>query len=95
MSLSSLWEEGGTVSICKACGTVIDWVQIPEGKWIPLDPEPVFVIEGDGMDRFVTDEGRVITGRLACPGESRFDMLVAFVPHWKTCMRTGCLRRRR
>lgn len=81
------------MSTCKACGALIDWVQTPEGKWIPLDPEPVFVIEGGGMDRFVTDEGQVITGRLVRPRESRLDTLAAFVPHWKTCMRAGSFRR--
>lgn len=73
------------MSTCKACGALIDWVQTTERKWIPLDPEPVFVIENGGTDRFVTDEGQVITGRLARLEERRLDTPVAFVPHWRTC----------
>lgn len=82
------------MSTCKACGTLIDWVQTTEGKWMPLDPDPVFVIEGGGTDRFVTDEGQVVTGRLARPEERDSNTLVAFVPHWKTCLRAGTFRRR-
>lgn len=82
------------MSTCKACGTLIDWAQTQAGKWMPLDPEPVFVIEGGGTDRFVTDEGRVITGRLAHPEERGSNTSVAFVPHWKTCVRAGTFRRR-
>ena len=69
------------MSTCKACGTLIDWVQTSTGKWMPLDPEPVHVIEGGGTDRFVTDEGKVITGRPARLEERSLKTLVAFVPH--------------
>lgn len=27
---------------------------------MPVDPEPVFVIEGEGRDRFVLDDGAVM-----------------------------------
>ena len=36
---------------------------------MPVDPEPVFIIEGGGTDRFVTDEGAVVLGRVARPDE--------------------------
>jgi hypothetical protein len=61
---------------------------------MPIDPEPVFVIESDGTDRFITDEGEVITGRRARPEEERRDLHVAFVPHWKTCPNADSFRRR-
>lgn len=65
---------------------------------MPIDPEPVFVIEGDGKDRFVTDEGAVIVGRRARPEEEpcvfQTDFPVAFVPHWKTCPRAADFRRK-
>lgn len=82
------------MSTCKACGTLIDWLRTTEGKYIPLDPEPVLVIEGGGTDHFFTDEGQIITGRLARPEERKLDTPAAFVPHWKTCVRAGQIRRR-
>ena len=38
---------------------------------MPVDPEPVFVIEGEGRDRFVLDDGAVIAGRIARSEEER------------------------
>lgn len=62
---------------------------------MPVDPEPVFIVEGDGSDRFVTDEGAVLLGRRALPAEERPELEVAFVPHWKTCPYAGRFRRNR
>lgn len=66
---------------------------------MPVDPEPVFIIEGEGKDRFVTDEGAVIVGRRARPEEAPrtfpTDFPVGFVPHWKTCPNAGDFRGRK
>ena len=82
------------MNTCNRCGAPIDWVQTTEGKWTPLDPEPVFVVENGGRDHFVTDEGQVITGRQARLEERSVKTPVAFVPHWKMCTwlrrRTSC-----
>ena len=56
---------------------------------MPVDPEPVFIIEGGGTDRFVTDEGAVVLGRVARPDEESAALPVGFVPHWKTCPQCG------
>jgi len=61
---------------------------------MPVDPEPVFVIEGDGRDRFVTGDGAVIVGRVARPEEESRELPVAFVPHGKTCPNAGDFRQR-
>lgn len=83
------------MSICRGCGHEIDWIRTIAGKNMPVDPAPVFVIEGGGNDRFVTDEGAVIVGRVARPEEESHDLPVAFVPHWKTCPNAGDFRRGR
>ena len=36
------------MSVCKDCGREIDWMRTEEGRYIPVDPAPEFVIEGDG-----------------------------------------------
>ena len=55
------------MSVCKGCGAPLEWIDTAAGRSMPVDPEPVFVIEGEGRDRFITDEGEVITGRRALP----------------------------
>lgn len=83
------------MSYCKNCGEEIEWLHMPDGKFIPADPHPVFVIEGEGSERFYDDERGVITGRRARSEEvqtmeQKIDTPLVFVPHWRTC---SCMRR--
>ena len=78
------------MSVCKDCGLEIDWMQTAGGRYIPVDPEPVFVIEGEGRDRFYTEEEGELTGRPARPEEvqtreAKFNTPLGYVPHWRTC----------
>lgn len=78
------------MSVCKNCGLEIDWMRTEEGRYIQVDPEPVFVVEGEGRDHFYTEEEGELTGRAARPGEiqtleQKINTPVAFVPHWRTC----------
>lgn len=78
------------MSVCKDCGREIDWIRTEEGRYIPVDPEPVFVIEGEGRDRFYTEEEGELTGRPARPEEvqtreEKINTPLGFVPHWRTC----------
>lgn len=83
------------MSICRGCGAQIEWIKTTAGRNMPVDLEPVFVIEGEGCDCFVLDDGAVIVGRIARPEEERTELPVAFVPHWKTCPNAGDFRRSR
>lgn len=81
---------GENVSVCRNCGAEIDWMRTEEGRYIPVDPEPVFVIEGEGQEHFYTEEEGVLTGRLARPEEvqtreAKINTPLGFVPHWRTC----------
>lgn len=82
------------MSICKGCGAPLEWIRTAAGRSMPIDPEPVFIIEGEGNDRFITDEGEVITGRRALLDEEGLSCEVAFVPYWKTCPAADSFRRR-
>lgn len=80
------------MSCCKYCGAEIEWLHMPDGRFIPADPKPVFAIEGEGSERFYDDEKGVIVGRQARPEEvqteeQKFDTPLYFAPHWKTCSR--------
>lgn len=82
------------MSLCRGCGAPLEWIKTAAGKSMPVNPEPVFVIEGDGPDSFITDEGEVIRGRAARQEEENNGLPVAFVPHWKTCPAAERFRRR-
>lgn len=83
------------MAMCRGCGATIEWIRTRAGKMMPVDPAPVMVIEGEGREVFVTDEGDTITGRRALPKEEDETLLVGFVPHWGTCRRAGDFRRGR
>lgn len=74
------------MSLCKYCGAPIEWIRTPEGKTIPVDQDPVFVVEGDGKAKFyLEDMAEPITGREARPEERTKGLEAAFVPHFRTC----------
>ena len=83
------------MALCRGCGARIEWIRTKAGKMMPVDPDPVMVIEGEGREVFVTDEGDSITGRRAGTGEENMELPVGFVPHWATCRRAGDFRRGR
>ena len=64
-----------------------------DGQYIPIDVDPVFVIEGEGKERFIEDTGVAMIGRLARPEEESRDLPVAFIPHIRTCGISILLRR--
>ena len=78
------------MSVCRNCGAEIEWVRTEDGRYIPVDPEPVFVIEGEGDEHFYDEELDMIVGRPARPEEVRtreakINTPLGFVPHWRTC----------
>ena len=73
------------MNICKRCGAHIEWITAADSSLVPVHEEPVFVLEGAGTERFLTDEGNVITGRPARRDEETSTLPVAFVPHRWTC----------
>ena len=87
------------MSVCKDCGREIDWLQTAEGRYIPVDPAPEFVIEGDGAEHFYASEEGVLSGRLARRSEvqtreAKINTPLGFVPHWRTCSCRGDYRRK-
>lgn len=69
------------MSVCKRCGREIDWLCTENGRYIPVEPEPVFVIEGEGKERFYSEEEGVLIGRRATFEEASMELPVAFVCH--------------
>ncbi len=59
------------MNYCAICGKKIDWITSAEGKQVPVDPDPVFVLEGAGREAFLDDMGVTVIGRRATPEEER------------------------
>ena len=36
------------MSLCRGCGASIEWIRTTAGRSMPVDPEPVFIVEEDG-----------------------------------------------
>lgn len=67
---------------CKFCERDIDWIYCPaKEKYIPVEPEPVFVDLSGGGVEFITDEGGVLYGRLTRQTTLSPTVDVAFLPH--------------
>lgn len=74
------------MSVCRWCGQEIEYIFCEsENKYVSIDPEPVFVIEGSGTDRFIDDLGDPLCGRVARPEEESRDLPIGFFRHWDTC----------
>jgi hypothetical protein len=78
------------MSVCRNCGAEIEWVRLPGGRNIPVEPEPEFVIVDGGNETFYDEELGEIVGRVARPEEvqtveQKINAAVAYVPHWRAC----------
>ncbi len=88
------------MSYCRDCGAEISWLYMRDRRYIPVDPKPVFFIEGEGMERFCDEEqGTFATGRRAKPEEvqtreQKLNTPLGFVPHWRTCWAWPAIRPR-
>ena len=77
------------MAVCKFCGQEIEWVRTEKG-FTPVDYDPVRVVEGEGQEIFLGDEGEEIKGRLATAAEEAamlhpWDIECYWVPHKGTC----------
>lgn len=80
------------MSFCKYCGAEIDWLCCEDGHYVAVDPEPIFVVEGEGSECFYDEERGEYTGRVARDeefqtAEQRAIILPGYVPHVRTCAR--------
>lgn len=69
---------------CRSCGASIYWCRTPNGKAMPLDPEPVkrvvVVVRAPGPD---------------LPDEEVAKVVETYVPHHATCPKADEFRRAR
>lgn len=83
------------MSYCRGCGAEIEWITTTDGRNVSVNPDPVCIIEGEGYRKFITDEGEIVAGRIARKEEEIQDLLLAYVPHNRTCPHANDFRRGR
>lgn len=76
-------------SSCRKCGANIKFIKTIGGKWLPVNPEPVYYSLLGNKDRVVTCDGRIV----ACSIVDMTTDCIGFIPHWATCKYANDFRR--
>jgi hypothetical protein len=80
-------------SACAGCRAAIEWAETVERESVAVDPARVLVVEDDaGPLRMVLKDRRVVSARLAQPGEHG---VLARATHVSTCPHPERIRRAR
>ena len=79
----------GQLSICKGCGFAIRWFTTSGLKKMPVNPQPIRFIPGNGPETFVTKDGKVQRGKRDAKGSE-----VGYISHFATCPAADQLRKR-
>lgn len=71
------------MSTCSVCGAPLVWIRTPAGKSVPCDVQPVYIIQGNGPEKAVTNNGAVVS----CEYTENPDKAtgLGYVPHFATC----------
>lgn len=76
-------------STCRKCGANIKFIKTIGGKWLPVNPEPVYYSLLGNKDRVVTCDGRIV----ACSIVDMTTDCIGFILHWATCKYANDFRR--
>ena len=84
----------GMTSKCRSCGAEIIWIKTFSGKKMPVDAAIVnFFPDPEGKELFVMENGAVVHGIKALPGEVHY--YPGHISHFATCPNADQHRRRR
>lgn len=82
------------MSKCRGCGADIRWIKTKAGKLIPVNPDPTYLVDGNGTDIIVTEDGLIANGTI-CPVPVSPGHRVGWVSHFATCPMAAGFRRRK
>lgn len=91
----------GMTSKCRSCGAEIIWIKTFSGKKMPVDAAIVnFFLDPKGKELFVMENGAVVHGIKALPGEVHYypgevHYYPGHISHFATCPNADQHRRRR
>lgn len=78
---------------CRGCGKEIAFIKTVKGKTMPVNPESVEFIPGEGPGTYVMADGTVQHGRPVREDDHQA-VSVGFVSHFATCPEAGRFRKR-
>ena len=87
-----------STSRCRGCGAEVIWIRTGMGKKMPVDPEPVWVLQETGGDSYVMPDGSLVTGRRigdAWDDDPDANVVECYVSHFATCPVGGQFRNRK
>lgn len=83
---------------CRGCGAPIVWIRMQiSGKKMPVEEDPVLVLQGKGMDKFIRADGVVILGCRVGDGYDDYpdeNVVEAYESHFANCPQSNHFRRR-
>ena len=83
------------MSKCRGCGAEINWIRMRGGRLMPVNPEPVYIVDNAGPVIVVTDDGCIANGIPCQSGRVPPGKRAGHVSHFSTCPQAGQFRRRR
>lgn len=75
---------------CRACGAEIGFVKTVAGKTMPVDPEEIQFVPGEGPEMFVTPDGLVLQGK-----RDPHSKEIGYTSHFATCPEADKFRKPR
>ena len=89
--------KGELIMKCRGCGAPILWIKMQgSGKKMPVDEEPVQIVQQAGGHPYMQMVGSYVTGYIA--GDALDDpdtkVIQAYRSHFATCPKAGTFRRR-
>ena len=80
---------------CKGCGKEIGFIKTINGKSIPVDPQRIAFVPETAYDKFVTDEGEVLTGgEMSRKNQGFRPVEYGYRSHFATCPAADTFRRK-
>ena len=67
-------------SLCRYCGAEIKFIRTTGGRFMPVDLEPVGIVEAGGPDTFITGGGIIVRGYKSSTQE-----IIAYRSHFASC----------
>ena len=86
-----------SMSKCRGCGAEINWIKMyGTKKSMPVNPEPVRVLYGEGKEKFVRQDGVIIQGRKIGDAfdDQNAQIYEAYESHFATCPQANDFRRK-
>lgn len=83
-------------SLCRGCQKEITFIKTEKGKSMPVDPEPLHIVQRAGGHPYIKPDGKFVYGFIAGDGldDPDTETIKAYQSHFATCPKAGGFRRK-